>query len=93
MGRDRCPRPQIDHIRKPQLLAAAAEVISERGLSATRVADVAEQAGAARRPSSTWFRSKDELLTSAHLRRGPLPKCRHQSASLGSAILASSCRC
>jgi len=39
------PRPQIDHIRKPQLLGAAAEVISERGVEGTRIADVAERAG------------------------------------------------
>jgi DNA-binding transcriptional regulator YbjK len=36
-----CPRPQIDHIRRPQLLAAAAEVIVDRGVAATRIADVA----------------------------------------------------
>ena len=28
------PRPQIDHIRKPQILEAAAEVIAERDLPA-----------------------------------------------------------
>ncbi len=39
------PRPQIDHIRRPQLLAAAAEVIAERGMGATRIADVAERVG------------------------------------------------
>ena len=46
------PRPQIDHIRKPQLLAAAAAVIAERGMAATRIADVAERAGTSsgRRP-------------------------------------------
>ena len=39
------PRPAIDHIRRPQILRAAAEVITERGLSATRIADVAAQGG------------------------------------------------
>jgi AcrR family transcriptional regulator len=38
------PRPQIDHVRRPQILAAAAEVIAERGLAKTRIADVAERA-------------------------------------------------
>ena len=47
------PRPQIDHIRKPQLLAAAAEVIAERGFAATRIADVAERAGTSAPASST----------------------------------------
>jgi AcrR family transcriptional regulator len=59
------PRPQIDHIRKPQLLAAAAEVIGERGLAATRIADVAERAGTSPPAVLYWFGSKDELLTSA----------------------------
>jgi AcrR family transcriptional regulator len=59
------PRPQIDHIRKPQLLAAAAEVIGERGFGSTRVADVAERAGTSAPAVIYWFGSKDELLTSA----------------------------
>jgi AcrR family transcriptional regulator len=59
------PRPQIDHIRKPQILAAAAEVIGERGLASTRVADVAERAGTSPPAVLYWFGSKDDLLTSA----------------------------
>ena len=56
------PRPQIDHIRKPQLLAAAAEVISERGVEATRIADVAERAGTSPAAVLYWFESRDELV-------------------------------
>lgn len=59
------PRPQIDHIRKPQILAAAAEVIAERGLASTRIADVAERAGTSPPAVLYWFGSKDELLTEA----------------------------
>jgi AcrR family transcriptional regulator len=59
------PRPQIDHIRKPQILAAAAEVIAERGIAATRVADVAERAGTSAPAILYWFSSKDELLAEA----------------------------
>jgi AcrR family transcriptional regulator len=59
------PRPQIDHIRKPQILAAAAEVIAERGLSSTRIADVAERAGTSPPAVLYWFGSKDDLLTHA----------------------------
>lgn len=59
------PRPQIDHIRKPQLLEAAADVIAERGLAATRVADVAERVGASPAAVLYWFGSKDELLAKA----------------------------
>jgi AcrR family transcriptional regulator len=59
------PRPQIDHIRKPQILEAAAQVIAERGLAATRIADVAERAGTSPPAVLYWFGSKDDLLTEA----------------------------
>ena len=59
------PRPQIDHIRKPQILAAAAQVIAERGLASTRIVDVAERAGTSPPAVLYWFGSKDDLLTDA----------------------------
>jgi AcrR family transcriptional regulator len=59
------PRPQIDHIRRPQLLEAAADVIAERGFTATRIADVAERAGTSPAAVLYWFRSRDELLAEA----------------------------
>jgi AcrR family transcriptional regulator len=59
------PRPAIDHIRKPQILAAAAAVITERGLSATRIADVAERAGTSAPAVLYWFESRERLLTEA----------------------------
>ncbi len=59
------PRPQIDHIRKPQILAAAAEVIAERGLASTRIADVAERVSASPSTVLYWFGSKDDLLAEA----------------------------
>jgi AcrR family transcriptional regulator len=59
------PRPQIDHVRRPQLLEAAAGVIAERGIAATRIADVAERAGTSPPAVLYWFRSKDELLAEA----------------------------
>jgi AcrR family transcriptional regulator len=59
------PRPQIDHIRKPQILAAAAEVIAERGIAATRIADVAERAGTSPPAILYWFDSKDDLFAEA----------------------------
>lgn len=59
------PRPNIDHIRRPQILAAAAEVISQRGIAATRVADVAERAGTSTSAVLYWFGSKEELLAEA----------------------------
>jgi AcrR family transcriptional regulator len=59
------PRPQIDHIRRPQILAAASQVIAERGIAATRIADIAERAGTSGPALLYWFDSKDELLAEA----------------------------
>ena len=56
------PRPAIDHIRKPQILEAAAQVITERGLAATRIADVAARAGTSAPAVLYWF---DEPRTAA----------------------------
>ena len=38
-------RPRLTKKRRTQMLEAAAEVIGERGLCETRIADVAERAG------------------------------------------------
>ena len=59
------PRPPIDHLRKPQLLEAAAGVIAERGIASTRIADVAERAGTSPPAVLYWFSTKDELLAEA----------------------------
>ena len=59
------PRPQIDHVRRPQILAAAAEVIAERGLGKTRIADVAERAETSSPAVIYWFGTKSKLLTAA----------------------------
>jgi AcrR family transcriptional regulator len=59
------PRPQIDHVRRPQLLEAAAGVIAERGIASTRIADVAERAGTSPPAILYWFKSKDDLLAEA----------------------------
>lgn len=59
------PRPAIDHIRKPQILAAAARVITERGLAGTRIADVAARAGTSPSAVLYWFDSREQLLNEA----------------------------
>jgi AcrR family transcriptional regulator len=59
------PRPAIDHIRKPQILRAAAEVITEKGLNATRIADVAARAGTSAPAVLYWFESRERLLSEA----------------------------
>lgn len=59
------PRPQLDHIRRPQILGAASEVISERGIAGTRIADIAARAGTSGPALLYWFDSKDALLAEA----------------------------
>jgi AcrR family transcriptional regulator len=59
------PRPTTAHVRRPAILGAAAEVISERGVQGTRISDVAERAGTSAPGVLYWFASKDELLAEA----------------------------
>lgn len=59
------PRPRVDHLRKPQIVAAAAEVLYERGLFDTRVGDIAERAGTSSPTILYYFESKDRLLEEA----------------------------
>jgi AcrR family transcriptional regulator len=59
------PRPRLDHVRRPAIRAAAAEVIRERGLENVRVSDVADRAGTSAASVLYYFASKAELLKEA----------------------------
>ncbi len=59
------PRPRVSEQRRRQILEAAAEVIVERGLSDTRIADVARRIGTSAGLVLYYFKSKDELLGEA----------------------------
>jgi AcrR family transcriptional regulator len=59
------PRPRIDHLRRPQIAAAAAEVLYERGLFETRIEDVAKRAGTSAPTILYYFDSKDRLFEAA----------------------------
>jgi AcrR family transcriptional regulator len=59
------PRPKVDHLRKPQIIAAAAEVLYERGLFETRIGDIAARAGTSGPTILYYFESKDRLLEEA----------------------------
>lgn len=59
------PRPRLDHVRRPELLAAAAAVIRQRGLENARVADIADEAGTSAPSVLYYFASKAELLKEA----------------------------
>jgi AcrR family transcriptional regulator len=55
----------MDRVRKAQIRAAAAYLIGERGLNATRVEDVAARAGTSKAAVLYWFSDKDALLAEA----------------------------
>src|SRR5437588_5620591 len=59
------PRPKVDHLRKPQIVAAAAELLYERGFLATRIGDVAKRAGTSAPTILYYFESKDRLFEEA----------------------------
>jgi AcrR family transcriptional regulator len=59
------PRPRLDHVRKAQIVAAAAAVLSERGYANTRVVDIAKAAGTSPAAILYWFDGKQGLLAEA----------------------------
>src|ERR1700712_2072350 len=59
------PRPKVEHLRRPQIIAAAAELLYERGLFDTRIGDIAERAGTSSPTILYYFESKDRLLEEA----------------------------
>jgi len=59
------PRPKVEHLRKPQIISAAADVLYERGLFDTRIGDIAKRAGTSAPTILYYFESKDRLLEEA----------------------------
>ena len=59
------PRPRLDHVRKAQILSAAAAVLSERGYANARVDDIAKAAGTSPAAILYWFDGKHGLLAEA----------------------------
>jgi AcrR family transcriptional regulator len=59
------PRPRLDHVRKAQILSAAASVLSERGYANARVVDIARVAGTSPAAILYWFEGKQGLLAEA----------------------------
>ena len=59
------PRPRLDHVRKAQIVTAAAEVLSQRGYANARVVDIAKAAGTSPAAILYWFDGKDGLLAEA----------------------------
>lgn len=59
------PRKTLPEARRRQILEAAAQVISERGLCDTRIVDVAKRAGASPALVIYYFGTKDRVLAEA----------------------------
>src|ERR1700753_1210000 len=59
------PRPRLDDVRRPQILAETVALIGERGLWDVRLADVAKRAGISATSVVYYFGSKDQLFAQA----------------------------
>ncbi|MCB0906719.1 MAG: TetR family transcriptional regulator C-terminal domain-containing protein [Nocardioidaceae bacterium] len=59
------PPAEAQDSRRTQMLTAAAELIAERGLARTRIADVAERVGASPALVVYYFDTKENLLIAA----------------------------
>ncbi|MBZ0276138.1 MAG: TetR/AcrR family transcriptional regulator [Anaerolineae bacterium] len=57
------PRPDMRLERIPQILQAAALILSQRGFEHIRMDDIAEAAGVSKGTLYLYFKSKDEVLT------------------------------
>lgn len=58
-------RPEVEALRRAQIIAAARECISEKGYAATTIRDVALAAGVSTGTVNYYFSSKEALLVSA----------------------------
>jgi AcrR family transcriptional regulator len=62
---EKAPAPVVADARRDQMLAAAAELIAERGFGDTRIADVAARVETSPALVVYYFGTKDKLLTEA----------------------------
>lgn len=62
---NRRPRRRLDDERRPQILAAAIELIREQGLWRIRIADIARRAGVSPTTVVYYFGTKEQLLADA----------------------------
>jgi AcrR family transcriptional regulator len=65
MGVNTRPRRPLDAVRRPQILAAAVELVREKGLSDIRISDVARRAGISPASVVYYFGTKDQLFAQA----------------------------
>jgi len=56
------PRPDVSEERKQQILNAAEDVFTQKGLDDARMDDIAEQTGLSKGTLYLYFKSKDDLI-------------------------------
>jgi AcrR family transcriptional regulator len=56
------PRPDVSEERKSQILNAAEEVLTRKGIADARMDDIAEETGLSKGTIYLYFKSKDELI-------------------------------
>ena len=56
------PRPDVSEERKDQILNAAEEVFTQKGLDDARMDDIAEETGLSKGTLYLYFKSKDDLI-------------------------------
>ena len=56
------PRPDVSEERKSQIMNAAEQVFTHKGIDAARMDDIAEQTGLSKGTLYLYFKSKDELM-------------------------------
>jgi AcrR family transcriptional regulator len=56
------PRPNVSDQRKDQILNAAEQVFTKKGLDQTRMDDIAEETGLSKGTLYLYFKSKDDLI-------------------------------
>ena len=80
------PRPNVEEVRREEILRAACAVIAERGYAAARVADIAERSGTSAATVHYYFKTKHNVLTEALAFAGRRASAEHREilASIGS---------
>jgi len=58
------PRPDVSEERKDQILDAATDVFTEKGLSNARMDDIVKESGLSKGTLYWYFKSKDEIILS-----------------------------
>jgi AcrR family transcriptional regulator len=57
------PRPDVSQLRKTQILDAAEEVLTRKGIDEARMDDIAEETGLSKGTLYLYFKNKDDLVS------------------------------